>query len=274
MQHAIVALVASLALAASAPAFSAAAPVQILVLGTYHMDNPGQDLVNVRAADVLTPQRQAELAAVATALAQFKPTVIAVERITAAPGYVDQHYSRFSESDLASKRDERVQIGYRVARIAGLQTVHGIDEQPAAGEPDYFPFEKVQASARARGQDAALGALLEQAGRTVAEFGGRQEKSTIAELLRDANDERGLADPSLYYALLGLDAGEDQPGAELLGYWYMRNAKIVAKLSDVVQPGDRVLVVFGAGHKHWIEQIARNTPGFEVVDATQYLPVR
>jgi hypothetical protein len=273
-QHPVVALMASFALLTAASAFGQTTPVQVMVVGTYHMDNPGQDLVNVRAADVLTSQRQAELAAVAEALAKFKPTVVAIERITAAPGYVDDNYSRFKEADLAGQRDERVQIGYRVARSAGLGIVHGIDEQPTAGEPDYFPFEKVQASAHARGQDAALAALLEQAGSMVSKFGDSQEKKSVAELLRTANDEHGLANPSLYYALLGLDAGEDQPGAELLGYWYMRNAKIVAKLCDVVKPGDRVLVLFGAGHKHWLEQIAHGVPGFQVVDAAQYLPAK
>jgi hypothetical protein len=274
MQKSVLAVAAGLALLVAATASGKDEPVQVMVLGTYHMDNPGQDLVNVRAADVLTSQRQAELAAVAEALAKFRPTVVAVERVTTAPGYVDEKYARFKDADLAAQRDERVQIGYRVARAAGLGTVHGIDEQPSAGEPDYFPFDKVQASVHARGQGAALASLLEQAGRMVAAFGATQEKSTVAELLRAANDGHGLADPSFYYSLLGLDAGEDQPGAELLGYWYMRNAKIVAKLCDVVRPGDRVLVLFGAGHKHWIEQIARGTPGMQVVDAAQYLPVK
>jgi hypothetical protein len=274
MQHSVVALSASLALLAGTTALGQDEPVQVMVLGAYHMDNPGQDLVNVRAADVLTPQRQAELAEVAEALARFKPTVVVVERVTGAPGYVDENYTRFKEADLSAQRDERVQIGYRIARAVGLSTVHGIDEQPSAGEPDYFPFDKVQASAHARGQDAALAALLQQAGNMVARFGESQEQSSVAKLLRVANDEHGLADPSLYYSLLNLDAGEDQPGAELLGYWYMRNAKIVAKLCDIARPGDRVLVLFGAGHKHWIEQIARGTPGLQIVDAAQYLPAQ
>lgn len=54
----------------------------------------------------------------------------------------------------------------------------------------------------------------------------------------------------------------------------MRNAKIVAKLCDVARPGDRVLVLFGSGHKHWLEQIARGIPGIRVVDAAQYLPAK
>lgn len=251
-----------------------APPVQVMVLGTYHMDNPGQDLHNVQAADVLTPARQAELAAVAKSLAAFKPTVLAVERVTAAPGYVDGKYAAFDGSQLGLDRDERVQVGYRFAREAGLGTVHGIDEQPSAGEPDYFPFERVQASVHARGEDAALGALMERTGQMVAAFGQRQASATIAELLRDANDPRTLANSSMYYEMLLLDEGEDQPGAELLGYWYMRNAKIFAKLRDVTRPGDRVVVVFGAGHKHWLEQLARNTPGFEVVEVASYLSAR
>ena len=36
-------------------------PVEVMVLGTYHFDNPGQDLHNARIDPVTTPQKQAEL---------------------------------------------------------------------------------------------------------------------------------------------------------------------------------------------------------------------
>lgn len=258
-------LAAGSALAGSPP------PVQVMVLGTWHLDNPGLDVHNVQATDVLVPARQAELASVAMSLAAFRPTIVAVERVTAAPGYEDDTYRGFSAEQLATQRDERVQIGYRLARLAGLSVVHGIDEQPADGEPDYFPFDKVQASVRARGQEAALGELMAGAGRMVEDFGRRQAAHTMAELLLDANGPHSLADPTVYYDVLGFDAGEDQPAAELLGYWFMRNAKIFSKLRDVVQPGDRVVVVFGAGHKHWLEQLVRHTPGFELVEVAAYL---
>lgn len=253
------------------PALAGPAPVQVMVLGTWHMDNPGQDLHNVAAEDVLTARRQDELARAIGALAAFRPTVVAIERVTTAPTYEDSGYSGFTAAQLGTERDERVQVGYRLAHLAGLEKVYGIDEQPANGEPDYFPFEKVQASVSARGQQAALGELMAYAGHMVQGFGQRQASHTMTELLLDANDPHSLADPSIYYGMLALDEGEDQPAAELLGYWYMRNAKIFAKLRDVVRPGDRVVVVFGAGHKHWLEQLARNTPGFEVVEVASYL---
>lgn len=59
--------------------------------------------------------------------------------------------------------------------------------------------------------------------------------------------------------------------AELIAYYYMRNAKIFSKLIDVTEPGDRVVVVYGAGHKHWLEHFIRNMPGFELVDPIPYL---
>lgn len=246
-------------------------PAQVMVLGTYHMGNPGLDLTNVQADNVLTPERQAQLESVVDALAAFRPTVVAVERVTDAPGYVDPRYASFEPSALTRERDERVQLGYRLARRAGLAVVHGIDEQPAAGEPDYFPFERVQAGARRNDKGAALEQLIEAAGQTVEDFARRQGEASIAELLVAANDPQQLADASFYFALLPLDVGEEQPGAELLGYWYMRNAKIVSKLADVVGPGDRVVVLYGAGHKYWLETILKGTPGFEIVDPVPYL---
>jgi hypothetical protein len=246
-------------------------PVRVMVLGTFHLDNPGQDLNNIRAVDVLTPQRQAELADVTHALARFQPTLIAVERVTAAPDYLDPVYAKFDPSQLAGSPDERVQIGYRLAHETGLRTVRGIDEQPAAGEPDYFPFERVQASAKAHGEEPQLQAILDETGRMVAGFEKRQAASSMSELLVEANNPRTLADASMYYRLLSLDSGEDQPGAELFGYWTMRNARIFAKLMDVTRPGDRVVVIFGAGHKHWLEQLVANTPGYAVVDPVPYL---
>ncbi|MEM8713709.1 MAG: DUF5694 domain-containing protein, partial [Planctomycetota bacterium] len=71
--------------------------------------------------------------------------------------------------------------------------------------------------------------------------------------------------------LARFDEGEAQPAAELQAYWFMRNAKIFSKLDDVVEPGDRVLVVFGAGHKFWLEHLVRRTPGYRLTKPDEYL---
>ena len=58
---------------------AARARAEVLVLGVYHMNNPGRDVFNTEADDVLAPKRQAEIAQVIVALERFRPTKIAVE---------------------------------------------------------------------------------------------------------------------------------------------------------------------------------------------------
>lgn len=176
-----------------------ASPVKVMVLGTWHFANPGLDLNNIESDDVLTPKRQAELAAVASALATFRPTRIMIERIAPAPDLADPLYASFDPGMLSAQRDERFQIGYRVARQLGLGRIGG------------------------------------------------------------------------YYDLLAIGDTAQQPGDDLNAMWYLRNAKIFAKLVTVARPGDRVLVVYGSGHNYWLRHFARETPGFANVDPVPYL---
>jgi hypothetical protein len=53
-----------------------------------------------------------------------------------------------------------------------------------------------------------------------------------------------------YYTLLRLGNADERPGADLNGAWYLRNAKIFAKLTQIARPAGRVLVVFGSGHAY------------------------
>lgn len=257
--------------AATAETENKGADVQVMVVGSFHMGNPGQDIVNAEVENMLAPGRQAELAKVAEALAAFRPTVIAVERVSEPPEYLDQKFAAFSPEDLAKVADERHQIAYRLAALTGVTRVYGIDEQPGEGEPDYFPFGKLAAQAEATGQGDALNAQIAAAQEMVGRFSAMQKDKSVAELLIVQNDYDGLSSPAFYYDTFRFDRGEDQPGAELQAYWFMRNAKIFSKLVQVAQPGDRVVVVYGSGHKHWLEHFAENTPGYAKVDPVPYL---
>jgi hypothetical protein len=257
---------------ATAAAAEPQADVEVMVLGTYHMANPGLDLANVKADDVLKPQRQKELEALAAALADYKPTKIVVERIAKTPELLDHRYSEFTVADLGTNRDERVQIAYRLAHKLGQGTVYAVDEDSADGEPDYFPFGKVVEWAKANGVEARLNAELEKAKGEVERINQLQAEGSIAHVLANMNrPEQADRDQRWYYGVLNYGDTEKQPGAELNAYWYMRNAKIFGKLMTVAKPGDRILVVYGAGHNYWLRHFARTTPGFVNVDPAAYL---
>lgn len=248
------------------------APAEIMVLGTYHMGNPGQDLANVVADDVTQPRRQHEIAAVVDALAIWRPTRVLVEAQRPSPFTVAE-YRAFRPEALSTNRNETVQIGYRLARQVGLPDVYGFDEQGGEGEPDYFPFDRLQAWAAANGQPERTDGMLTFFRSVAAEESRLQAGLTVAQILLRHNDpERDrAAQVRGYYSMLSLGDADSQVGAEFNSYWFMRNAKMFAKVALIAQPGERVLVLVGSGHRYWLNHFAEMTPGFRLVDPRPFL---
>ena len=239
--------------------------VEVMVVGTYHFGGPGLDVFNSKIDDVLKPQRQLELEALATALAEFGPTKIMLERVAETPDLIDPRYAAFTPGDMAERRDERVQIGYRVARRLGHRTVYAIDERHD------WPFGKLIAWAKATGAQARLDALMAK-GAASAKHTEELQNRTIPAALAEMNRTETIdSDHGWYYEALGFADAEQQPGADLNAMWYLRNAKIFAKLQLAAVPGDRVLVIYGAGHNYWLGHFARMTPGYRSVDPVPYL---
>ena len=243
----------------------AAAPVQVMVLGMFHMANPGHDLHNQKVPDVLAPEQQAQLAKVAQALAGFKPTRIEVEwdKQTAS-----ERYPKFLAGKLAPSRNEVVQIGFRLAQLAHAE-VSGIDVD---GD---FPFDAVQSWATAHGKRKELDAMGAQVEEEVQAHAKALAERGIAGELRLINDPSAIARGHQFYrALLQFGDGDQQPGAKLLTAWYERNFLICARLAQEVKPGDRVVVMFGAGHAFLLRQCVSEMPGWKLVEPNDYLPER
>ncbi len=115
--------------------------------------------------------------------------------------------------------------------------------------------------------------MQEEVGEMMKQMEIAQKTKPIRVMLADVNEPaRVLSDhQNFYYALLSLANEKEQPGAELNAAWYQRNAKIFAKLRQIAQPGDRVLVVFGSGHAFWLRHFVQNTPGFQLIEPRDYL---
>src|SRR5712691_3875281 len=86
---------------------------EILVLGTYHMANPGHDIHNMQADDVLSPKRQQEITQLIELLKKFHPTKIAIESDVGSQR-VAQQYSDYLAGKYSLSRNEIDQIGYRL----------------------------------------------------------------------------------------------------------------------------------------------------------------
>jgi hypothetical protein len=275
----ILAALAALALPTAAMAQTPAPePVQVMVLAVPHLDNPGRDVNNATIDPVTTPDKQAQLAWIAEDLARFRPTAIAIESVAPDPStMIDSGFRSYQPEWLLSRADERVQIGYRLAALAGVDRVYAVDERDRDGIPTYFPYGAVAAWAQANDRAGDLQAMGGVARQYLAELERRQRIETLGRLLAEVNapdEPMSTANASLYYGFLRFGSGDDLPGAELNGRWYTRNALIFAKLMQVAQPGDRIVLMFGAGHAYWLRHFASTTPGYVLVEPTDYLTGR
>jgi hypothetical protein len=246
------------------PSAQAAEPVKVMIVGLFHMSNPGRDLHNVQVDDVLAPQRQAEIAAVTSGLARFRPTPVAVEW---PADLVNERYGKYLSGALAPSRNEVVQLGFRLAKSANLKDVRGVDVD---GD---FPFDAVVAYAKAHGQEQIVtqaGAAVETEVQTIQ---AKLASAGVSGALRYLNDPRRVAQSNGFYrTTLRIGGGATQPGADLLTAWYRRNFLICANLIQMSKPGDRVVVFYGAGHAFLLRQCIQETPGFELVEPNDYLP--
>ena len=260
-------IVAALALL-SAGAAIAAEPVQVMVLGTYHFGNPGLDIVNVKVDDVLKPERQTQVRAAVGGLAGFRPTKVAVEAVAdELPGAALPRYRAYLAGEGTDDRNEIVQIGYRLARQAGLAEVQGIDVD---GD---FPFEAVQDWAQANGQAAAFQRGVDEITTRVKQIEVFQHDGTVSQALRELNRPEVIAsDHGWYTGTLRYGGGAKQPGATLVASWYARNLGICARLVQVAKPGDRIVVLYGAGHSFLLRHCVQTQPGWQLVEPNDYLP--
>jgi hypothetical protein len=241
-------------------------PAQVLVLGTYHFHNPGLDVVQTEVADVLSAQKQAEIAAVVEAIARFRPTRIAVEKLPASAHLLDSLYAAYRAGRHELSRDETQQLGFRLAGRFGHPRLYAFDH---GGE---FPFGAVMQYAQTH-DPAFVGFVQAELGRITAESNRQQREYTVGEILRMANEPRKLAaDHGMYMRFARVGAGDSFVGADLLSKWYDRNIRMFGNLQRMAEPGDRVLVIVGSGHAPILRELVTYDPAMSLVEAVDYLP--
>lgn len=226
---------------------------EILVLGTYHMANPGHDIHNMQADDVLAPKRQQEIAQLIEVLKKFHPTKIAIESVG---NYRVKQYSDYVAGQYTLSSNEIEQIGFRLAKELGHHTVYPVDED---GD---FPWEPLVNYAKANGLGEKFDAIEARNAAQVKDDDNFLRSHAVLETLQYMNSDsmaaRGIAS---YYAYVPYGDRFDYAGPNLLAAFYQRNIRIYHNIVKLIEsPSDRILVIYGAGHLGWLQQDVSNDP--------------
>ncbi|MEQ4574384.1 MAG: hypothetical protein ABN502_05500, partial [Gammaproteobacteria bacterium] len=86
-----------------------------LFIGSYHMNNPGRDVHNTQADDVLSERRQREIAEAASLIERYRPTRIMLEVDGEQQEKIRQNYAESCKGSRPLGRSEAEQLGFRIA---------------------------------------------------------------------------------------------------------------------------------------------------------------
>jgi hypothetical protein len=228
---------------------------EVLVLGTYHMANPGHDIHNTKVDDVLAPKRQQEIAQLIEVLKKFNPTKIAVEADVTGKR-TTQQYADYLAGTYTLSPNEIDQIGFRLAKALGHRTVYPVDVD---GD---FPYYRVLNYAKANGLKERFDSLEASTGKRVKAQGDYLAGHTVLETLEYMNADSMVAkDVATHYAYVRYGEPFEYAGSDLLASWFQRNIRIYRNIVALVSsPSDRILVVYGNGHLGWLRQDVANDP--------------
>jgi hypothetical protein len=223
------------------------------------MANPGRDIFNMKADDVLAPKRQTEIQELIEVLKKFNPTKIAVER-SVGDQRVANDYADYLAGKHELTRNEIEQIGFRLAKELGHKNVHAVD---ADGD---FPFQRIVNFAKASGRSKELDSIKSEFAAIVKAQGEYLASRTILETLLYMNaDEKIAKEVGLYFLQAHFGEPGDWAGADLNADWFRRNMRIFSNIVQIVSsPNERVLVIYGAGHLGWLHYTFGNDPNFRL----------
>ncbi len=241
---------------------------KVMLLGTYHFDNPNIDYIKTNYDNILSEKRQSEVEILLDQLAQFAPTHIAIEAEPKIMDKLNARYLQYREGVFELTGNEIYQIGYRLAHKLNHTQLYGVDYRQE------MELDKVFAYAPNNGQADLIAKIQTRIGEfTAKEQEMMQSGATVSQILRFHNDP-AFTDASydlyMYEALIGKTG--DYIGAEDVGRWYTRNLKTFAEISWLANsPDARILVIIGSGHTVLLRHYINFCSHLELVSALDYL---
>ena len=241
---------------------------EILVLGSYHMENPARDLFDVTADDVRSAKRQKEIEDLATILRRFHPNKIALEYDVDEQQKLNTQYQEYLDGKRVLSANERQQIGFRLGKQLGLKSLFAIDTMWE------FPYAAVQNWALANGEKAQLEALTQQGKESAERMQQFLEAHTLSQIYQWLNSDSYVREDMAAYARMShFGDDQDEAGSQLLVHWYERNTRIYTALLRRTEPGDRILVIYGAGHLGPLRRLIQDDPTLQLRRLDEFMEV-
>jgi Family of unknown function (DUF5694) len=232
---------------------------EVLLIGTFHFNNPGMDVAKTKSFDIMSEKSQKELNTLSDKIKNYGPSKIFVEWPHNEQSTLDSLYDFYVKDqylDYVAKKypsrkfytqNEIIQLAFRTAKKAGHKKVYGIDYQDAGD----FPYDSLMKVAELAQQKALIKEINEVTEHFVKNKNKEFEKLSLTQILINANkiSER-RSDIGGYITQFNRAGGLDNfVGAYLNSEWYKRNLYMYALMQKYIEEKDtKVMVLLGSSH--------------------------
>ena len=256
-------------------------PTEILVIGTYHFNNPGLDVAKYKVLDIMDEKPQKQLEEISSAIAKFKPTKIFTEWELKNQLALDTLYTKYLEGiyfDYVAKKypkrkfythSEIVQLAFRTAKKINHKKVYAIDYRETSFE--YDSVMKFIDSVR----------LPNFKKEVMNDIKNIETKSNLLfaqnDLLKclyffNSKEDRDADIPWYVGKINDSDKLGTYIGAFLASEWYRRNLYMLANIQKQTEAGDkRIMVLAGASHITMFLDLLKHDSNYKIVELKEVM---
>ncbi|NNE40769.1 MAG: hypothetical protein HKN14_07610 [Marinicaulis sp.] len=238
--------------------------VKILILGVFHFTGGGNDEVNSDVDNMLSRSRQAEIDTLVSRLEIFAPDKILLEMPPEHEPKFNAIYEAYLDGEHELSVNERQQLGMRLAARLNHKKLYGVDYSNGL---DYRP---ALAAAEQLGQLRLVEERAAMIDEIIAASKGDRQRPLL-QRLRRLNSTDADSDHYGYLTIAQMGSVSNPQGALQIIKWWERNLVIFARSAQYSEPGEKILIIVGAGHLYLLRQFFREARGFELVDTAAIL---
>lgn len=238
--------------------------VEVMILGTVHFTGGGRDVVNPAVPDYLAPEGQEEIKQLLDRLEVYAPDKIMVEINLEREEAFNQAYTSFLNGTYELDVNESEQVGMRLARRLGHEKVYAMDFS------SFLDVRPALAAAEELGQSRLLKThenIIDQ----IKASADQEAKLPLIDRLISMNSDEQRLQRKIFLTVAQMGSAEDPQGALQIITWWQRNLAMFARTAQRAEPGDKILIVVGNGHREILSEFFGEAPGFKLVSPLPYL---
>ncbi|EAZ79874.1 DUF5694 domain-containing protein [Algoriphagus machipongonensis] len=241
---------------------------QVLTLGVFHFDRSrdGSDVVAKNHIDITTDENRSELDEIIKKLEEFNPSKIAVEWRPEYQDRLDSLFREYLEGNYSLEKNEAFQIGFKLAKSLGHDKVYCVDNNPPMPE-SINEIDDWEAYADSLGHLELWQSYDQENLRYNTFMDTIQRNLNVKDYLLLINSKKNSVRNKQIWTTGLVNVGylDKYVGADLLGRWYRRNARIYANSKNLVDTDENLLIIYGGAHKWILDELFESSPDFQVI---------